>query len=151
MTEKLLDTLQRRGLTLAAAESMTGGLIADAFIQLSGASKVFCGSAVTYTDEAKERVLKVGKEVLSLHTAVSPASAIAMAKGAKQLFKTDYALATTGYAGPEGEDVGLCYIALACPKQVKVRRIHLRGSRNANRRMAVLVALNMLQQELKGR
>ncbi len=150
MTEKLFDALHQRHLTLAAAESMTGGLIADAFIRHPGASEVFYGSAVTYTDEAKQRVLKVSKEILKRYTAVSAACARAMAHGAQAIFETDYALATTGYAGPEGQDVGLCYIALATPTQIKVRRVHLRGNRNANRRMAVLVALNMLQQELKG-
>ncbi len=151
MTKKLINALLQAGCTLSAAESVTGGLIADAFIRQPGASRVFTGSAVVYTDEGKQRVLGVSGQTISSHTAVSAACARQMAKGARELYQTDYALASTGFAGPDGQDVGLCYLALASPGGLEIKRIHANGNRNSIRRFAALVALNMLHHELKGK
>lgn len=150
MTAPIIDVLKQRGQTVAAAESLTGGLIAHLLVSAPGASQVFCGSAVAYTDEVKHRVLGVKSETLKRHTAVSRAVAREMALGAQTLYGAHYALSATGYAGPEGKRVGLCYIGLATPTAVHVYPLHLNGPRNIVRLQAAQIALALLHQELKG-
>ncbi len=150
MTAPIIDLLKKRGRTVAAAESLTGGLIAHLLVSVPGASQVFCGSAVVYTDEAKHRVLGVKSETLKRHTAVSRAAAREMALGAQKFYGADYALSATGYAGPEGKQVGLCYIGLATPAAVHVYPLRLNGPRNIVRLQAAEIALTLLHQELKG-
>lgn len=150
MTGRLIELLKARGQTLAAAESLTGGLIAHLVVCAPGASSVLAGSAVVYTDEAKQRVLGVQQNTLARHTAVSPAVAREMALGAQALYGADYALSATGYAGPDGAQVGLTYLGLATPDAVYVYKLHLRGPRNIVRLQAAEIALALLHQELKG-
>src|SRR5690606_1303143 len=104
-------------LTLSVAESCTGGYIAHLFTQHPGASTVFQGGGVTYSNALKQSVLGVQEHTLSVHGAVSEQTAIEMAKGAVENFKTDYAIAVTGIAGPDGgtEDkpVGTVWISIA--------------------------------------
>lgn len=112
----VLSILRQRGLTLSCAESLTGGLLADAFVQVPGASKVFRGAAVTYTDEVKTKVLGVDPNLLEEKTAYDPEVAGEMALGACEMFGSDLALSTTGVAGPgpdQGFPAGSGYIGLA--------------------------------------
>ena len=88
------------------------------------------------------------KETLDQYTAVSQACAREMAAGMRQKAGTDYALATTGYAGPDGEQVGLVYVALASADGVQVKELHLIGERSRIRRLAVLHALDLLRRKL---
>ena len=150
MTARLVDLLKERGETVAAAESLTGGLIANLIVSTPGASSVFNGSAVVYNDTIKSRVLGVKTKTLKKHTAVSSAVARQMALGAKKLYKSTYALSATGYAGPEGENVGLCYLGIATPHTVHVYRLHLKGPRNIVRLQAAQIALNLLYRQMKG-
>lgn len=103
--------------TLATAESCTGGLIAHRLTNVSGASGFYAGGVVAYSNKVKETLLGVPPEVLEDHGAVSPETARAMAEGVRQLMGTDYGLAVTGIAGPNGgsaeKPVGLVYIAVA--------------------------------------
>ena len=103
-------------MTLSAAESLTGGAFASGLTDIKGASDVFRGSAVVYSDVAKINVLGVAQTLLDQQTAVSREVAIAMAEGARALYQTDLAIALTGEAGPtsnSGQTVGTVYCALA--------------------------------------
>lgn len=110
-------TLVERGLTLAFAESCTGGLIGDLITDISGSSAYFLGSAVTYADSAKQAVLGVDAATLAAHGAVSAETAAEMAQGARRLYGADIAASVTGIAGPTGatpgKPVGLVYIHLS--------------------------------------
>ena len=145
---EIVAALTARGQTLAVAESLTGGLLSDAIVQVPGASRVFMGGIVAYDEGRKVTLLGVRQETLDQYTAVSRPTALEMARGARERLKTDWALSTTGYAGPDGENVGLVYVSLAAPDGVKVKELHLTGDRNRIRRLAVLHALDMLRRKL---
>ena len=148
-----VSALKRRGATLAAAESCTGGLIAKRVTDVPGASAVFLGGVVSYTNGVKRSVLNVSQSLLDEHGAVSEPVAIAMADGAKALTGADYALSVTGVAGPDSDDrgnpVGLVYIGLATPEGTSCRKCEFgRRSRDHIRMQAVNTALDMLRREL---
>jgi PncC family amidohydrolase len=109
--------LSARGLTLALAESCTGGLIGSLITDVAGSSDYFLGSAVTYTNSAKEHILGVRHETLLAHGAVSAETAAEMAQGARRIFGADIAASVTGIAGPgggmPGKPVGLVHIHLS--------------------------------------
>lgn len=117
LARKIHERLIERGLTLALAESCTGGLIADLITDLSGSSAYFLGSAVTYANSAKEGLIGVLPETLAVHGAVSAETAAEMAQGARRVFGADIGAAVTGIAGPTGatpgKPVGLVYIHLS--------------------------------------
>ncbi|WP_449403715.1 nicotinamide-nucleotide amidohydrolase family protein [Exiguobacterium artemiae] len=116
LPEVVLDRCREAGLTLSAAESLTGGAFASGLTDIQGASDVFRGSAVVYADAAKVNVLGVPQTLLDEQTAVSGDVAVAMAEGARKLYQTDLAIALTGEAGPtsnSGQAVGTVYCALA--------------------------------------
>ena len=145
----IVDALAARGLTLATAESMTGGGIADAIVRVPGASRVFRGGVVAYDDAVKVDLLDVARSDLEARGAVSEHVARAMALGARARLKSDMAIATTGIAGPAGgtteKPVGLVWFGLAKPDgKVVVRCVTLPGEREDIRRRAVIVALDML-------
>jgi PncC family amidohydrolase len=113
------ELLRARGLTLAVAESCTGGLISHRITNVPGSSDYYLGSVTSYANRVKEQVLNVPGEVLAAHGAVSPETARAMAQGVCRLLGADLGLAVTGIAGPGGgtdqKPVGLVYIALVAP------------------------------------
>ena len=140
----IVAALIARGQTVGCAESLTGGLLSDAFVRVPGASKVFMGGIVAYDEGRKAALLGVDPATLAAHTAVSLQTALEMAAGARQRLNVDYALATTGYAGPDGDDVGLVYVALAGPEGTQARECRFAGSRGQIRKQAVQAALNLL-------
>lgn len=146
--------LREHGMTLAAAESCTGGMIASKLISVPGISEYFLEGAVTYSNEAKMRRLGVKRETLEAHTAVSEAVAREMAEGVRATSGASLGLATTGIAGPDGgtaeRPVGLVYIALAGAKGTVVRELHLSGNRERIRNAASLNALDLLRRYLCG-
>lgn len=142
--EGIIAALTARGETVACAESLTGGLLCDALVRVPGASKAFMGGIVAYDENRKVSLLGVRPETLRRHTAVSAETAREMAAGARARLDTTYALATTGYAGPDGNDVGLVYVALAGPKGVVAREYRFQGGRPEIRRQAAQAALDML-------
>ncbi len=149
----LLERLLARGRTLATAESITGGGIADMLVRVPGASRCFRGGVVAYDNAVKTALLDVDGELLRAHGAVSEEVAAAMARGACARVGTDVAVATTGIAGPTGatagKPVGLVYVAVAEREgAVSVRRLTLPGNRDDIRRRAVVGALNLLWQYL---
>ena len=147
--------LSRSGYTLSTAESCTGGLILSTLTDISGSSAYVEGGLVTYSNEAKMKMLGVREATLIEHGAVSEATAGEMARAARQVFDTDYALSVTGIAGPGGgtdeKPVGLTYIGLAGQDGLLVveRRIW-DGDRMSNKKMSVEAALQLLLNQFAG-
>ncbi|MBE6908052.1 MAG: competence/damage-inducible protein A [Ruminococcaceae bacterium] len=146
--------LKARGATLSAAESCTGGLIAKRITDVPGASAVFLGGVVSYTNGVKAHVINVPEALLDEFGAVSEPVARAMAEGVRAVTGSDYALAVTGLAGPDGDDrgnpVGLVYVALASPDGTVVRECRFgRRTREHIRQQAANTALDMLRRKLQ--
>lgn len=116
--QEVSTLLREKGLTLAAAESCTGGLIAKRITDLSGSSQIFMGGVVSYTNQVKARVLGVPQALLDEYGAVSEPVARAMAEGVRRITGADVGVSVTGVAGPDrddrGNEVGTVYIALTC-------------------------------------
>lgn len=148
LAERLQARMLDAGLTLATAESCTGGLVAHVITELSGSSGYFQGGFVTYANDVKRDQLGVPQEVLAAHGAVSAQVARAMAEGARSRLGTDVGVAITGIAGPDGgsaeKPVGLTYVAVADPEGVDVRRHLWTGDRAANKRDSARAALELL-------
>ncbi|MEA4824824.1 MAG: competence/damage-inducible protein A [Clostridiaceae bacterium] len=135
--------------TLACAESCTGGLLSKRITDIPGASSVFLGSAVTYANDAKVRLLGVSPATLAAHGAVSAETAVEMAAGVHSLFSADIGVAITGIAGPASDDtakpVGLVYISVSSPSGVTTRELRFSGDRSRIRHAAASTALDMLR------
>jgi nicotinamide-nucleotide amidase len=148
----VLGLCRDRGLTLATAESCTGGLVAARLTSVPGASDVFRGSVVAYSDDVKERELGVDQAVLADHGAVSPEVASAMAAGARERLGADVAVSVTGVAGPDGgtpeKPVGLVFLHASGPDGEKARRIDLPGDREMVRGRATAAALHLVRRLL---
>jgi len=144
MESVVLAMLRKRGLTLALAESVTGGLVSGRLTQIAGASDVFRGAVVSYASDVKHEVLHV-----SPGPVVSEAAAAQMAQGAKDLLGADVGLALTGVAGPDqqdGQPVGTLCVAVVLPDgQVHTKTFVLPGQREQMRQMSVISSLDMLR------
>ena len=136
------------GLTVATAESCTGGLVAHLITEVPGSSAYLRGGIVAYADDVKGSTLGVPREVLAAHGAVSAQVALAMAEGVRRVLGTDLGVAVTGVAGPDGgseaKPVGLVYVAVAGLGAPDVRRFLWAGDRTANKRSSAEAALEML-------
>ncbi|OAA29139.1 damage-inducible protein CinA [Kosmotoga arenicorallina S304] len=152
MEEVVVELLKEAGLSIATAESCTGGLVAAKIINVPGASKVFKEGVIAYSNEAKERLLGVSHETLKTSGAVSSESVIEMAKGVAVNSQSDIGLSISGIAGPEGgteeKPVGLVYIGLWFKGIAKAEKLLLHGDRNWIRLKATLHALNILRKAL---
>jgi competence/damage-inducible protein CinA-like protein len=150
--ELVLDLVREQGLTLGAAESCTGGLVAARLTSVPGASDVFRGGIVAYENDVKLAPLGVAEETLAAHGAVSAETAAAMAEGAQKALRADVAVAVTGIAGPGGgtpeKPVGLVNLCAAGPGREVARELHLPGDREAIRRRATAAALHLLRELL---
>lgn len=139
-------------LTIATAESATGGRVADKLTNVPGSSDYFKGSVVSYSNEAKINVLEVRKETIENYGAVSSQTAIEMAEGGKRLLGVDVCVSVTGIAGPLGatpeKPVGLFYIALSAEGENSSQKHLFHGNREENKRNAAEATLNMLRQYL---
>jgi nicotinamide-nucleotide amidase len=146
--------LRERALTLALAESCTGGLVAERLTRVPGSSAFLDRALVTYSNRSKVELLGVDPAVIEAHGAVSPEAAQAMAAGARQRANTDVAAAVTGIAGPDGgtpdKPVGLVFVALDGAAGTRVRRLHFPGERDRVRYQASQAALEMLRRGLLG-
>src|SRR2546421_130034 len=152
MEEVLGRRLSITGFTLAVAESCTGGLIAQRLTNVPGSSKYFIEGVVTYSNESKTRLLGVDKELIREFGAVSQQVARDMARGVRHRANTDFGLAVTGIAGPDGgtkeKPVGLVYIALADDAHSEHKRLMLPGDREMIRWRASQAALDMLRRRV---
>ena len=148
LAEQLQGICLGRGLTVALAESCTGGLIAATLTSVPGSSGYFLGGVVSYSNAAKEAFLDVPAATLAAHGAVSAQVAKAMAVGARARFAAGLAVGITGIAGPDGgsaeKPVGLTYIGLADQASSEVRRFAFDGDRSANREAGTRAALEWL-------
>ena len=146
------DLLRAGDHTLAVAETATGGLLANCFTDIAGASKFFAGGCVCYSNESKMQLLDVPEDILLQHGAVSSENAVAMAAGVAERLGADYGLAITGFAGPCGgtkeNPVGTIFLAPYTPGGVWSRRLAQSGPRAAVKQRAVNGALDWLRREL---
>jgi len=136
------------GLTVATAESCTGGLVAHELTQVPGSSGYFVGGVVAYADATKHVALGVPTELIERHGAVSAQVARAMAEGARRALGADLAVSVTGIAGPDGgseaKPVGLTYVGIDGPGGCEVRRYTWAFDRSANKRASAAAAIELL-------
>lgn len=139
--------------TLAVAESCTGGLLCDAFTNISGASKIFAGGVVCYSNDVKVSKVGVPESILEQHGAVSPECAIAMASGIAERLSTDYGLSVTGFAGPDGGNeknpVGTIHLGYHSPVGVWAKTVRYTGGRLDVKARAVHAALDWVRRKLR--
>lgn len=150
MTEQLIARMRSQGLTLSTAESCTGGAIASSVTAIPGASDVFLGGIVSYSNEAKENLLGVSHETLLIHGAVSQPTVRQMVEGACRVLHTDCAVATSGIAGPGGgtpqKPVGTVWMAWKTPSGVISELHRFNGSRTEIIAAATRMALTRLSE-----
>lgn len=152
LEECIIARMRERNLTLAVAESCTGGMLSSRIIDVPGVSDVYKAGFVTYANEAKQNLIGVKEETLRDFGAVSEQTAREMVLGAMKAAKADIAVATTGVAGPGGgtkeKPVGLVYIACGSAEDIVVERCLFSGSRREIRQASVVHALEMLHREI---
>lgn len=151
--ELLVGTaLREKNLTIALAESCTGGLVGHLLTQVPGSSDYFIGGVIAYSDKAKEEILGVRDETLKQYGAVSVETAIEMAQGARKVFQTDYAVAVTGIAGPASDlsnkPVGLTWLAVCNDNDVWTESHNWEGNRSEIKQQSAEAALNLLLQAI---
>ena len=149
MESVLVELLSERDWHIATAESCTAGWASGQIVNYPGASKVLEGGFVTYSNEAKMTLLGVNRETLERYGAVSEETAAEMAEGAARALNTETAISITGIAGPGGgtaeKPVGTVCIGVYCNGKIQTQRYHFSRNREANRRLSVIRALDMLR------
>ena len=155
ISEIVLGMCRERGLTLATAESCTGGMVAARLTAVPGASDVFSGGVVAYSNDMKEAELGVPADVFERHGAVSPEAAAAMAHGVRTRLGADVAVSVTGIAGPDGgsaeKPVGTVFLHAVGPDGEKARHMDLPGDRDMIRGRATTAALHLVRRLLENR
>lgn len=156
LSKEINEILWRNHKTLSTAESCTAGRIASVITAVPGSSNYYKGGLVCYTDEVKEGLLKVDANVIAEQTPVCEEVVRQMVKGCNDLFKTDYAVAISGYAGPGGPDggkagviVGTIWIAVGCGDTIETMVIEEDNGREKNLSSATKAAILMLRDFLK--
>ncbi len=145
--QKVHDLFKKKGLTLSVAESCTGGLISHYITALPGASTFFEAGVVSYSAEAKMKILEVSSDTIAQYGVVSVEIAREMADKIRALTKTDFSLSTTGNLGPdvlEGKEKGLVYLAVSKEGGTFSKELRLKGNREENKEEASLSALQFL-------
>ncbi len=152
LAEEIGKLLSARGLTIATAESCTGGLISHNITNIPGSSSYFERGVIVYSNTAKMELLKVNRSTIDQKGAVSPETAVEMAEGVKYMAGTDIGLAVTGIAGPSGgtpdKPVGLVYIAIATEDGTKVQDFQFDGKRIDIKNQTAEAALGMVKDYL---
>ena len=152
LAKSIVKKLTKKGLSLSVAESVTAGGLASELTKIAGSSKVFKGGVIAYSDEVKISELKISKADLNKHTAVSEEIAIAMAQAVRLKLKTDYAISTTGIAGPGkayGQKVGTAWVGVSSKKESFAVALALSGDRESIRHAIIASALAALERILK--
>lgn len=148
LAREIGDRLRSRGLTLAVAESCTGGLLGDHITDVPGSSDYFLGGVLAYSNPVKQALLGVRAETLATHGAVSAQCAAEMAQGVRRLLASNVALSVTGIAGPsggtDGKPLGLTYIHLSAPSCERGLRAIWTGDRRTNKVDSARAALRLL-------
>ena len=152
LARKIQDIFIERGLTLATAESCTGGLIGHVLTEVPGVSDYYAGGLISYSNDVKQSGLGVDAHILATHGAVSAQTCVAMAEGARQRFGVSHAISVTGIAGPGGgsdsKPVGLTYVGVADASGHDVRRNIWQSDRHANKVLSARAALELLLERL---
>ena len=141
---QVISQLKKSGKTLAVAESLTGGGLGAALTEVPGSSEVFLGGITTYSDASKVKLLEIPKRLISKQTAVSEEVAKAMAESVRKIFKSDFAISTTGVAGPGkafGKSAGSVWLAIATKKEVIAIELSIAGDRATVRKATIESAL----------
>jgi nicotinamide-nucleotide amidase len=152
IASSVVKRLAKKKSTLSVAESITGGGLAAAITEVAGSSKVFLGGVIAYADEIKINQLDVDAKTIKKFTAVSEEVAKEMAIGVRKKFNSDYAIATTGVAGPGkayGQKAGTVWVAIASKKEVFAIALALSGSRDLIRHATIESALASFERILK--
>jgi len=153
LAKEVITKYKKAGLTIATAESCTGGLVSSILTDISGSSAVLMGGIVSYSNEAKMKLLGVSEDTLEEFGAVSAQTAHEMANGARSVFKVDVAVSITGVAGPTGgtgeKPVGLVFIGLANRKGVQVVRFQWKLDRIGNKEASTKATLEFLLEQVK--
>jgi nicotinamide-nucleotide amidase len=152
IASSVVKRLAKKKLTLTVAESITGGGLAAVITEVAGSSKVFLGGVIAYADEIKINQLDVDAKTIKKFTAVSEEVAKEMAIGVRKKFNSDYAIATTGVAGPGkayGQKAGTVWVAIASKKEVFAIALALSGSRDLIRHATIESALASFERILK--
>jgi len=148
LQQQLATILTDRKLTLATAESCTGGALSHVLTDMPGASAYFLGGVIAYHNDVKRALLGVPEKILASHGAVSLQTALAMAEGCRERFDSDIAISITGVAGPTGgspgKPVGLVYMAVSTRRQTEGVEHRFSGDRVEVRRQAVSAAIEMV-------
>ena len=152
-TVKVINLLKRKKLKIAIAESCTGGMLSSAITSVSGASKVFTMSLVTYSNQAKMSILKVPKKIIQKHGAVSVQCCLSMVNNLSKISKTKVCVSITGIAGPKGgtkqKPVGLVYIGVKNRKKIIVSKNQFKNKeRSAIQKATVKKALKLIIRQL---
>ena len=154
LATRLQEVCLRRSVTLATAESCTGGLVGHLITEIPGSSGYYLGGAVSYADAVKQEILGVPEPTIARHGAVSAQVAVAMAEGARQRFGSSLGVAVTGIAGPEGgtasKPVGLTYVAVADVRGHDARRFLWTADRSENKRQSARAALELALERAQG-
>jgi PncC family amidohydrolase len=155
LEEMLREHMRARSLTLAAAESCTGGLVSDRITNVSGSSEYFPGGVVAYAYEAKVNLLGVSWNTLNVHGAVSKETVLEMARGARKLFNTDIGISVSGIAGPTGglpeKPVGTTWFGLVTNNGEWARHFIWDGDRIQNKHYSSEAALQFIVDYLEGK
>lgn len=151
--KEIIDICSKRNLTIALAESCTGGMISEMITSISGSSKVFKGAVISYSNESKETLLNVSQKTLNEHGAVSSETATEMVLGCKDRLSADICLSVTGIAGPTGgtkeKPVGLVYIAvISNNKSPIVKKYIFKGDRTEIRRQTAHEAIKAIYEAI---
>ena len=153
LSKKIISQLKRKKLKLALAESCTGGMLSSAITSVSGASKVFTMSLITYSNQAKIRILKVPKKIIQKYGAVSIQCCLSMVNNLSKISKSKICVSITGVAGPKGgtkqKPVGLVYIGVKNGKKIIVSKNRFKNKgRNTIQRATVKKAINLIIKQL---
>jgi nicotinamide-nucleotide amidase len=146
LASRLIKKLEEKNLTIAVAESLTGGLIAASLTEIPGASKVFKGSITAYVDEIKQNVLNVKEETITNFTSISEQVALEMAINVRKTMKSDIGISTTGIAGPEksaGFAPGLVFVAISIGDHNMCQKLEITGDRSKIRNQTVQELLQL--------
>jgi len=150
--DAIIARLRSAKLTIASAESCTGGLLGAVLSERPGSSAIFAGGAVVYSDEAKATLADVPPQLIHGHGAVSSVVAAALARGIRERLGATIGLGITGIAGPggatPGKPVGLVYVAVEAPEAHRVKSLHWTHDRAGNRLASVGVALDLLEEAI---
>ncbi len=150
--DEIISKLIENNITISTAESCTGGSLGKIITSVPGASSIYGYGFITYANEAKEKILGVSHETLEKHGAVSPDTALQMAKGAREVSGSDVSVSVTGIAGPSGgtaeKPVGLVYIAISDKYGEEYRKLNLSGNRDEVREQTCNKVFELVKERL---